>query len=82
MGSSPTLTTMTYQEAYDLALKSKWINKPCFVGEECWCNIITTETPIIFGEDNDEVQIVSSGAINKQIAEHIVKVHNQSLELK
>ena len=79
MGSSPTLTTMTYQEAYDLALKSKWIATPCFVGESCWCNIITPEIPIIFGVDNDEVQIVSSGAINKQLAEHIVKVHNQSL---
>jgi len=33
-------------------------------------------------KDNEEVQIVSSGAINKQIAEHIVKVHNQSLESK
>ena len=73
---------MTYQEAYELALKSKWIATHCFVGESCWCNTITTETPIIFGDDNDEVQIVSSGAINKQIAEHIVKVHNQSLESK
>jgi len=74
---------MKYQEAYDLALKSKWIATHCFVGESCWCNIITPEVPIFYGEeDNEEVQIVSSGAINKQIAEHIVKVHNQSLESK
>ena len=69
---------MTYQEAYDLALKSKWIATPCFVGESCWCNIITPETPIIFGLD-DELKIVPSGTISKQLAEHIVKVHNQSL---
>ena len=70
---------MTYQEAYDLALKSKWIATPCFVGESCWCNTITTETPIIFGLDDDELKIVPSGTISKQLAEHIVKVHNQSL---
>jgi hypothetical protein len=49
---------MTYQEAYDLALKSKWIATPCFVGESCWCNIITPETPIIFGLDDDELKII------------------------
>ena len=71
---------MTYQEAYDLALKSKWIATPCFVGESCWCNINTPETPIIFGlDDDDELKIVPSGSISKQLAEHIVKVHNQSL---
>jgi hypothetical protein len=72
---------MTHEEAYNKSLKVKWKVEPCFSGEECWCRIIVPAEPIKYGPDDvEEVWIVSSAAINKQMAEHIVSVHNQSLD--
>jgi hypothetical protein len=73
--------SMTHEESYSKALTVKWKVEPCFSGEECWCRIIVPVDPINYGPDNiEEVCIVSSAAINKQMAEHIVIVHNQSLD--
>jgi hypothetical protein len=72
---------MTHEEAYNKVLEVKWKVEPCFSGEDCWCRIITPNEPIKYGPDDvEEVYIVSSAAINKQIAEHIVSIHNQSLD--
>jgi hypothetical protein len=69
---------MTHEEAYNKALEVKWKVEPCFSGEDCWCRIIMPSEPINYGPDNvEEVCIVSSASINKQMAEHIVNIHNQ-----
>lgn len=69
---------MTYEEAYDKATKVKWKVEPCFIGEDCWCRLVVPEETINYGHDNvEEVYIISSGAIDKKMAEHIVKAHNQ-----
>lgn len=74
-------TNMTHEEAYAKAKGVKWKVEPCFSGEECWCRIIVPAEPINYGPDNvEEVCIVSSAAINKEMAEHIVKVHNLSID--
>jgi hypothetical protein len=71
---------MTHEEAYNKALEVKWKVEPCFSCEDCWCRIIMPSEPINYGPDNvEEVCIVSSASINKQMAEHIVNVHNQSI---
>jgi hypothetical protein len=71
---------MTYQEAYKKALEVKWKVGPCFSGEQCWCRIIMPEIPIKFDKDDiEEVQIVSSASINKDMAEYIVELHNNNL---
>ena len=69
---------MTHEEAYNKALEVKWKVEPCFSGEECWCRLIVPDETINYGPDNiEEVCIVSSASINKQMAEHIVNIHNQ-----
>jgi hypothetical protein len=71
---------MTHEEAYNKALKVKWKVEPCFSGEDCWCRMIVPSEPINYNPDNvEEVYIVSSAAINKKMAEHIVNLHNQSI---
>jgi hypothetical protein len=79
--AKPMDNNMTHEEAYNKALEVKWKVEPCFSGEDCWCRIIMPSEPINYGPDNvEEVCIVSSATINKQMAEHIVIVHNQSLD--
>jgi len=69
---------MTHEEAYDKATKVKWKVVPCFSGEDCWCRLVVPEVTINYGHDN-EVEIIGLSAVNKKMAEHIVKVHNQSI---
>ena len=68
----------THEEAYNKATKVKWKVEPCFSGEDCWCRIIVPDEPINYGPDDiEEVCIVSSASINKQMAEHIVNINNE-----
>ena len=76
--TKPMENNMTHEEAYNKALKVKWKVEPCFSGEECWCRLIVPDEPIKYSTDDiEEVCIVSSASINKQMAEHIVNIHNQ-----
>lgn len=70
---------MDYQEAVLHSLKVKWKTSTCESGEECWCRIIEPEKEIKDDKGN-EVYIAGSGSIPKDYAEHIVKLHNQSLK--
>ena len=71
---------MTHEEAYNKATKVKWKVEPCFSGEDCWCRMIMPSEPINYGPNNvEEVCIVNSASINKKMAEHIVNIHNQSI---
>ena len=74
---------MTYQEVQQKSLQVEWETVPCHQGEDCWCRMIKPATPIIYNEDDaisDEHYICGSGSLDKKTAEHIVKVHNESLK--
>ena len=69
---------MTYEEGLKKALTVPWKVKVCHSGESCWCRAITPKEDIIT-ENDEEVIIAHSGSIRKEYAEHIVKLHNDSL---
>ena len=69
---------LSYEEATALCLKTKWKVTPCNSGEECWCRLIVPETEIE-DKDGNEIYIAGSGCVEKAYAEHIVKLHNESL---
>jgi len=69
---------MNYEEAREKALKVKWRTEVCNSGEDCWCRIITTETPIIHN-NNEEYYIIGEGSVSEIEAHHIVELHNKSL---
>jgi len=70
---------MNYNEALEKSKIVKWKTTPCTSGEDCWCRIIE---PIerIEDDEGNEVYIASSGSINKEHAEHIVKIHNWQID--
>lgn len=69
---------MNYQEAIQHSLNVKWKTSFCQSGEKCWCRIIEPDQEIK-DKDGNEIIIAASGSINKNYAEHIVKLHNASL---
>lgn len=69
---------MNYEQAQKEALKVKWKASPCHQGEECWCRIIEPVESILYDKD-EEYYIVGSGSIPQLEAEHLVKLHNNSL---
>jgi hypothetical protein len=76
---------MTYQEARKESLSVEWKTVTCQQGEKCWCRMIEPSTPILYKENEEdeelhEYYVCHSGALDKETAEHIVKVHNESLK--
>ena len=71
---------MNYKEAIEYSLTVKWKTTPCSIGEECWCRIIEPEQEIK-DDDGNEIYIAGSGCVHKDYAEHIVKLHNASLNV-
>ena len=69
---------MTYSEAEKHALTVKWKIGFCTQGESCWCRTVIPEEQITDNQGSD-VCIIDSGCVSKQAAEHIVKIHNESL---
>ena len=59
-------------------LNVAWKAVECNQGKECWCRLIMT----VDAPDDDDLDycISPSGNLNKVVAEHIVKLHNKSLE--
>jgi hypothetical protein len=70
---------MTYLEAKELALRLPWKTQECFSGPECWCELIVPEIEVK-DKDGNSIDIVSSGAVSKDTARHIVEAHNQFIE--
>ena len=68
----------SYEKAKKMALSVEWKVIPCFSGESCWCRMIEPKEPIYYDE-GEPIIIVSSAAITKEIAEHIVLIHNTFL---
>ena len=75
---------LNYTEAIQESLKRKWVIGTCSQGEECWCRTITCEEPLMYQEYKDiepeEFSVVGQGDLGKEIVEHIVKIHNESLK--
>ena len=65
---------------HDSILNIKWKTEPCHSGESCWCRKIVPVEPIYLGDFKEEYEIASYGSIAKDLAEHIVKLHNDNLD--
>lgn len=70
---------MDYLEAQEFSLTKEWKISTCSQGEDCWCRIIEPIEEIFDNEEN-QIFIASSGSISELYAEHIVKLHNESLK--
>ena len=76
-----------YDEAQQYSLNILWKLEFCNVGEKCWCRIILPTQKIEYvhkySSGNETVCeldcIVPDGAIDKDIAEYIVDLHNKRL---
>ena len=55
-------------------LKKKWKTEECGTAD-CWCRLIVPVDP----DDKDDF-VIPSGSVSREIAEHIVKLHNDDLE--
>ena len=81
---------MNYQEAIEKSLTVKWKVDTCGQGEQCWCRVIKCEEPIFFKEndeayddsDAEEFYVSKSGELLKEIVEHIVNIHNETIDTK
>ena len=74
---------MTYKEAEQKALETKWkiVNHP--VRTNCWWSMIFCDPPIyykdwIYNEESKEYSIVGSESMTNEMANHIVQAHNQT----
>lgn len=79
------MKSFTFEEARDYSFNVRWKVETCFSGENCWCRIVVPEKPITFKYEQDreyeeEFQIISDGSVDKETAEHIVKIHNKRIE--
>jgi hypothetical protein len=74
---------MTYKQAIEKSLTVKWKVGTCDQGEKCWCRTIKCEQPVMFKEreddEEDEYWVVGPAELNKETVEHIVKLHNESI---
>ena len=77
---------MTYVEARLKSLTVKWKVDVCEPqGHQCWCRVIRCEEPLMYNESPDleeELYVLGSGALDGVTVEHIVKIHNDSLNNK
>lgn len=55
-------------------LKTRWKTQDCF-SKGCWCKVVVPEV-----EENEDECIIPPAAISAEIAEHIVKLHNDSIK--
>jgi|LakMenEpi03Aug12_release.lakeMendotaPanAssembly.Ray.scaffolds.fasta_scaffold652304_2 hypothetical protein len=67
---------MTYEETKLKLLTLPWKRVKC-TQETCWCAGITTEQPVEF--EDDELYVVRTGSMYKEVADHIIKIHNETL---
>ena len=74
---------MTYEQAQKQSLEQPWRIDTCAAGEKCWCRTVRLVNPIWYNDQDREEDkldyLVDSGSVAKHVAEHIVKVHNDTL---
>lgn len=58
----------------------KWKIEECVDGKHCWCRLISPVVPYVDADGREWYNIVDSGAIRKDLAEYIVKIHNDRLD--
>ena len=75
------MKNLSYLEAQELSMTVEWKTKFCGEGKICWCRIIEPKNEIVDKDDN-EIYIAGSGCVPTIYAEHIVKLHNESLKIK
>jgi hypothetical protein len=69
---------MTYKQSRIEMMNVKWKTKKCGSNDgNCWCLTIVPAKKMIC--DDGEVYVVPSGSIDKKLAKHIVKLHNENL---
>lgn len=68
------LKEISYDEAFKKSLSVKWKTLECG-SPNCWCLMVAPVETIPFGND-DEFYIATSGTLDREIAEYIVKLHN------
>ena len=75
---------LTYDEAIEKSFQVEWKLDFCKQGETCWCRIVKPVEPILYmdGEDLEEYWLVSSGNLDKRLAEYLVELHNEKLKSK
>lgn len=72
---------MNFEQATDLSYKVKWKTKECG-SENCWCRLIVPVEPILYDDGGEEeLTIVHFGALDERTANHIVKLHNDALDI-
>lgn len=66
---------MTHKQAQTRLLTIPWKVQECTI-TDCWCALIVPEELLTDDEGND-LYVAASGTIPKEIAKHIVKIHNE-----
>lgn len=69
---------MSYEEAIKHSLTVPWKAVVCPTGRSCWCRMIVPEEELLDNK-GEEIYIAGAAVIHKEHAEHIVKLHNESL---
>jgi hypothetical protein len=78
----------SYDEAHKYRLTIPWKLETCNAGESCWCRIILPTEKIFYKNQSDGeiVQefeyIIPDGSVDKETAEYLVKLHNDTLNTK
>lgn len=72
---------MNFEQAKELSFLVPWKVAECFSGPDCWCRIIVPVEPIFYNHpESPDIQheyvIVDAGALDQEIAEYIVRLHN------
>lgn len=75
------MSNLSYSEAMIESFKRKWVIDTCSQGEDCWCRTIKTDPPIHFldGDSVEEYHVVGMASLDRQMAEYIVKLHNNKI---
>ena len=72
---------MNYDQAKEQSFLALWKTMECFSGPDCWCRIIVPVEPIFYNHpESPDIQheyvIVDAGALDQEVAEYIVRLHN------
>ena len=57
----------------------RWKTAVCNSGEACWCRCVVPEHDVVY-DNGMEAFIAGDGELGREIAEHVVALHNTWLE--
>jgi hypothetical protein len=72
----------SFEEAVEYSKSVLWEVKTCPQGPKCWCRSIQPKEPIQYKFENhlEDVFIAESGFLQREYAEYIVELHNNTLK--